>query len=130
VARNTHDDDEQRSDVVEHDSLSKAIGKRGQNAKLAAKLTGWKIDVTEQEDEAELQRLETISLQYLNDFLNQIEGLSEFSREALARSNDFSTVERLAEAEPSQLLAFTGEDVELAEEIIEGAKEYLERSEE
>jgi N utilization substance protein A len=112
--------------VVEHDSLAKAIGKRGQNAKLAAKLTGWKIDVSEQEDEAELQRLETISQQYLMDFLSQMEGLSQFSQEALARSENFDTVEKLAEAESAQLLSFTAGDEELADDIVAGAKEYLE----
>ncbi len=112
--------------VVEHDSLAKAIGKRGQNAKLAAKLTGWKIDVTEQEDEAEMARLETISLQYLNDFLNQIDGLTAFAAEALTRTEDFNSVEKLAEADAQQLLSFTGDDQELAEDIVDGAKEYLE----
>lgn len=112
--------------IVEHESLSKAIGKRGQNAKLAAKLTGWKIDVAEQEDQAELARLESISQQYLLDFLSQIEGMGEFSKEALARSEELNTVEKLAEAKPEQLLVFTSDDSDLAEEIIEGAKEYLE----
>src|SRR5690606_31462614 len=84
------------------------------------------IDVAEQEDEAELQRLETIAQQYLMDFLSQIDGLSQFSKEALARSENFDTVEKLAEAEPSQLLSFTADDEELAEDIVAGAKEYLE----
>lgn len=112
--------------MVEHESLSKAIGKRGQNAKLAAKLTGWKIDVTEQEDEAELARLESISQQYLMDFLNQIDGLGQFMKDAIVRSESFNTVEKLAEVEPEQLLTYTNDDMEIAEEIIEGAKEYLE----
>lgn len=116
--------------VVERDSLSKAIGKRGQNAKLAAKLTGWKIDVAEQEDAEELARLEEISRQYLMDFLGQIEGLSDFYKQAIAATPSVNTVEKLAEASPEQLANFTNEDVELAEEIIEGAKEYLQGLEE
>lgn len=111
--------------VVEHDSFAKAIGKRGQNAKLAAKLTGWKIDVVEQEDAEELARLDAISLQYLNDFLAQIDGLGAFAREALTRTETYNSVEKLAEAEPSQLLSFTDDDIEVAEEIVEGAKEYM-----
>ncbi|MDK2970301.1 MAG: transcription termination/antitermination protein NusA [Candidatus Sumerlaeota bacterium] len=111
--------------VVEHESLAKAIGKRGQNAKLAAKLTGWKIDVTEQEDEEELARLVSISQQYLMDFLSQIEGLSEFMRDAMAKTNELNSVEKLAEASPEQLLTYTQDDQELAEDIIEGAKEYM-----
>ncbi|MBI5155163.1 transcription termination/antitermination protein NusA [Candidatus Poribacteria bacterium] len=116
--------------TVERDSLAKAIGKRGQNVKLADKLTGWKIDVVEQEDEEELARLESISEQYLMDFLSQIEGLPSIAREALARTSGLNTVEKLAECEPSQLLSFTSDDMELAEEIVEGAKEYLENLQE
>ncbi len=116
--------------IVTRESLAKAIGKRGQNAKLAAKLTGWKIDVSEQEDAAELARIESISLQYLNDFLNQIDGLSAFAKEALTRTQDYNTVEKLAECEPEQLLSFTGDDQELAEDIVDGAKEYLEKLQE
>ncbi len=118
---------EKRATVtVDRESLAKAIGKRGQNAKLAAKLTGWKIDVIEQEDQAELARLETISAQYLMDFLAQIQGLSMLAREAMARTEGLNTVEKLAEVEPTALLAFTGDELEVAEEIVEGAKEYLE----
>src|SRR5690606_1593444 len=72
--------------VVERDSLSKAIGKRGQNAKLAAKLTGWKIDIAEQEEAETLARLEQLNLRYLEDFLSQVEGVPEIVRAAIAKS--------------------------------------------
>jgi len=111
--------------VVEHESLSKAIGKRGQNAKLAAKLTGWKIDVLEQEGEEELARMESVNRQYLMDFLEQIDGLTGFSKEALQRSKDYNTIEKLTVANADSLAPFTNEDEELAEEVIAGAKEYL-----
>ena len=45
------DEDNQSTDVVVPDyQLSLAIGKRGQNARLAAKLTGWKIDIKSETD--------------------------------------------------------------------------------
>jgi N utilization substance protein A len=112
--------------VVERESLSKAIGKRGQNAKLAAKLTGWKIDIAEQEEAETLARIDAINQRYLQDFLAQIEGLPEISKAALARSPEFNSVEKLAQMEPRDLLNFTNDNVELAESIIEGAAEYLE----
>lgn len=111
--------------VVERDSLSKAIGKRGQNAKLAAKLTGWKIDIAEQEEAETLARIELIGLQYLQDFLAQIEGLPEIVRAAIAKSMDFNSVEKLAESDPKDLFNFTNDNVELAEKIVDGAQEYL-----
>jgi N utilization substance protein A len=112
--------------VVERESLSKAIGKRGQNAKLAAKLTGWKIDISEQEEAETLARLDAINQRYLEDFLSQIQGIPEIVRAALARSKDYNSVEKLAQMEPRDLLNFTNDSIELAERIIEGASEYLE----
>jgi len=111
--------------IVERDSLSVAIGKRGQNAKLASKLTGWKIDVIAQEPAELRQMLEEIGRRYLEDFLSQIEGLTGLARDALLRSDNFNSVEKLANTEPKALLNFTGDDLELAEEIVNGAREYL-----
>ncbi len=111
--------------IVERDSLSKAIGKRGQNAKLAAKLTGWKIDIGEQEEAETLARLEAVNIKYLEDFLSQIEGLSDFSRAAMSKNSEYNSVEKLAEMSPHNLLIFTGNDEELAEEIVDGAADYL-----
>ncbi len=111
--------------VVERDSLSKAIGKRGQNAKLAAKLTGWKIDITEQQEAETMERLQQINLQYLNDFLSQIEDLPGIARDAIGKSPEFNSVEKLAEVDPQDLLGFTYDNQDLAEEIVDGAREYL-----
>lgn len=112
--------------VVERDSLSKAIGKRGQNAKLAAKLTGWKIDISEQEEAETIARMEQINLQYLEDFLKQVEGIGDFIRAAIAKTPEFNSVEKLADAEPRDLLNFTNDKIEVAEKIVSGAQEYLE----
>lgn len=121
---------EKRAEViVERESLSKAIGKRGQNAKLAARLTGWKIDISEQEEAETMARIEQINLRYLEDFLAQIEGLSEFMREVIAKGK-FNSVERIADAEPEDLAVYTQDNTELAEEIITSAQEYLEGLEE
>lgn len=118
---------ERRAEVmVERDSLSKAIGKRGQNAKLAARLTGWKIDITEQEEAETLQRLQEVNLQYLNDFLSQIEDLPSIAREAIGKSEDYNSVEKVADTDPRDLLGFTNDNYELAEEIVDGAREYIE----
>ncbi len=118
---------EKRAEViVERDSLSKAIGKRGQNAKLAAKLTGWKIDIGEQEEAETIARLDALNLKYLDDFLAQVEGLPEIARAAIAKSSDYNSVEKLADCEPKDLFNFTGDNLVVAEEIVTGAREYLE----
>ncbi len=112
--------------IVERDSLSVAIGKRGQNAKLAARLTGWKIDIIAQEPAELRQMLEEIGRRYLEDFLQQIEGLTGLARDALLRSENFNSLEKLANSEPKTLLAFTGDNLEMAKEIVTGAAEYME----
>lgn len=111
--------------IVDGESLSKAIGKRGQNAKLAGKLTGWKIDVREQQTEEEIARDEEQTRNMLADFLDQIEGLSGFSKDAMSKSKELNSVERLAMTSPSQLLPFTNDDQAMAEQIVRGASEYL-----
>src|SRR5690606_30361225 len=72
---------DQTADVlVARGNLSLAIGKRGQNARLAAKLTGWKIDIRSEEEASdravELASAE-IQRRYLEDFLTQIEDLTD-----------------------------------------------------
>lgn len=122
---------EKRAEVtVRPGSLSRAIGKRGQNAKLAAKLTGWKIDIKEQEEAETLARIKELNRRYMEDFLSQITGLGEFSREALVRSPEFDSVEKLSKIDAERLLNYTDNDRELAEQIIEGAADFLEGLEE
>ncbi len=54
-------DDQQAIVTVPNDQLSLAIGKRGQNVRLAAKLTGWRIDVKSPEEEAVVEAVEPVS---------------------------------------------------------------------
>lgn len=115
--------------IVSQNSLSLAIGKRGQNAKLAAKLTGWKIDILSEERRDLLERMEELNRRYLEDFLSQVEGLSQLAREALIKS-PYNTVEKISKTAPSLLLNFTNGDLQIAETLVSGAKEYLEALEE
>jgi N utilization substance protein A len=115
--------------VVSQNSLSLAIGKRGQNAKLAAKLTGWKIDILSEERRDLLERMEELNRRYLEDFLSQVEGLSQLAREALMKS-PYNTVEKISKTAPSLLLNFTNGDHQIAETLVSGASEYLDALEE
>jgi N utilization substance protein A len=112
--------------IVAKDGLSVAIGKKGQNAKLAAKLSGWKIDIKSEVSEEEALVAKEIQRRYLDDFLGQIDGLTEPMREAI-RTSALDSVEKIAEAQPQQLSDTIGPDsLVLAERLIEGAKEYTE----
>jgi len=110
--------------IVPKDSMSLAIGKRGQNARLAAKLTGWRLDLKSAEEEAEEEAAEAARLHYLGDFLDQVE-MPEATREAI-RASAFNSVETLAEAEPADILELAGGSEELAEQIVENAQGYVE----
>ena len=117
-------DKEKRAEViVARGSLAIAIGRKGQNSKLAARLTGWRLDIRSEEEDG--LSFEEIQVRYLEDFLLQITGLSNLAREALLRSN-VNTVNKIARSNPSDLLAFTNDEIELAEHLVHGAREYME----
>src|SRR6187455_936861 len=127
VQRVTIVDNEQRvmEVVVEDRQLSLAIGKKGQNVRLAAKLTGWKIDIKSDEDkkkEVEVQ-LEGI------DFGSGAEAAQELTlpdihEEVLAalRAGGFDTVEKVIEANPESLLALPGFDQDTLDAVVAAAK--------
>lgn len=110
--------------IVTQNSLSLAIGKRGQNAKLAAKLTGWKIDILSEEKQELMERMEEMNRRYLQDFLTQVEDMSQLARDALIKS-PYNSVEKISKTSPALLLNFTNGDLELAQSLVEGAGEYL-----
>ncbi len=118
-------DDESKTGqvVVAQGNLAIAIGRKGQNTKLAAKLTGYRLSVRS-ENEEELA-YEEIQRRYLQDFLSQIGGLPELGIEALLRSN-YNSVEKIAAVDAARLLPFTGDDPALAERLVLGSQEYLE----
>ncbi len=98
--------DEQTKTVtvsVEPDQLSLAIGKKGQNARLTAKLTGWKIDI--QEDRTALTFEQRVAEAISN--LAKIEGIGPERAGKLVHSG-FLTVEGILEAEESDLAGIEG----------------------
>jgi len=115
--------------TVSGDTLSVAIGKRGQNAKLAARLTGWQIDIKPEERASEEAVRAEIQQQYLDDLLEQLESVPEKMKDSI-RESSFNSVERLAHGKPDELKDITEGTDEVVEHIISSAKEYLEGLEE
>ncbi|MCX8038446.1 MAG: transcription termination factor NusA [Candidatus Sumerlaeia bacterium] len=110
--------------LVARGNLSLAIGKRGQNARLAAKLTGWKINIKgEEETELEAAAAE-IRQRYLTDFLQQITDLTDFQRDIILKSS-YNSVEKLATADAASLMNLLQSSEELASQLISDAQEYL-----
>jgi transcription termination/antitermination protein NusA len=103
--------------IVDDSQLSLAIGKKGQNVRLAAKLLGWKVDIkSEEEKRQEVQNaIELLSTGAPVSALID-HGLSEATVDALVKG-DIGTVEKLGSMTPEQLEALEGIDAEAVNQI-------------
>jgi N utilization substance protein A len=111
--------------VVDDSQLSLAIGKKGQNVRLAAKLLGWKIDIKSEEEkrqEVEAQMAELTSATATP--LESVEGLGEGLLERLKEAG-ISTVEALADMTPEQLEAIEGIGPKTVEKISVAVNNYF-----
>jgi N utilization substance protein A len=126
VSKVVLDEDNQRIEVVVPDQqLSLAIGRRGQNVRLASQLTGWDIDIlTEQEEserrQAEFESRTKVFVEALN--LDEVVG-------QLLASEGFSSVEELAQVDQKDLAQIEGFDEDTARELQERAQQYLQQQE-
>jgi len=107
--------------IVEADQLSLAIGKKGQNARLTAKLTGWKIDV--QKDENDITFEERIAR--ATEQLAAIEGIGAEHAAALV-GGGFLTLEGILAAESQDLVDIEGFDAEIAGQVRAAAETAFE----
>jgi N utilization substance protein A len=105
------------------DQLSLAIGKKGQNARLTAKLTGWKVDI--QREEVELNFEEKVALAI--ETLASIPGIEEEQAIALVQSG-FLTLEGIMAAESDDLAEAEGIDALTAKKIKVSAETYYEKT--
>jgi len=109
--------------VVPDEQLHIAIGRRGQNVRLAAQLTGWEIDLVSESEEAERR---TRTFQEATRLFKQELDVDEMIAQLLA-AEGFLTVEDVAYAEVDELAAIQGFDEEVARALKERALEWLER---
>src|SRR3954466_15398454 len=109
--------------VVPDDQLSLAIGRRGQNVRLASQLTGWDIDILTEAEESERRQKEFAERTEL--FMTALD-VDEVVGQLLA-SEGFRNVEELAYVEPGELASIEGFDEDTAAEIQARAQEYLAR---
>ncbi|MCP4560891.1 MAG: transcription termination/antitermination protein NusA [Bosea sp.] len=107
--------------VVPDEQLSLAIGRRGQNVRLASQLTGWDIDILTEQEESERRQKEFVQRTEL--FMNAL-NVDETVGQLLA-SEGFRSVEEVAYVEPSELSSIEGFDEDTAGEIQNRAQEYL-----
>ena len=126
VAKVVLDEDAERIEVVvPDDQLSLAIGRRGQNVRLASQLTGWDIDILTEAEESERRQKEFNERS--NTFMEALD-VDDVIAQLLA-SEGFTSVEEVAYVEAHEVAAIEGFDETTAEEIQTRAVEYLERRE-
>jgi len=110
--------------IVDSSQLSLAIGKKGQNVRLAAKLTGWKIDIkSEEEKKAEVERRMDM-MSKSEGMLRAIPGIGEKTAERLAEAG-FDSLEKIAKASVEELSKLPSIGREKAEKIIKEARKLL-----
>ena len=126
VAKVVLDEEAERIEVVvPDDQLSLAIGRRGQNVRLASQLTGWDIDIMTEEDESQRRQSEfEASASAFMEALNVDEMVAQ-----LLASEGFTTVEEVAYVEMLEIASIEGFDDDTAEELQARAREFLEKQE-
>src|SRR6202158_6110269 len=124
VTKVVMDEEDERVEVVVPDEqLSLAIGRRGQNVRLASQLTGWQIDImTESQDSERRQREFAERTALFQEALDVDEVIAQ-----LLVTEGFATVEDVAYVEPSEIAAIEGFDEDTAEEIQARARDYLDK---
>ncbi|MGE0714022.1 MAG: transcription termination factor NusA [Alphaproteobacteria bacterium] len=124
VAKVVLDEEQKRIEVVVPDEqLSLAIGRRGQNVRLASQLTGWDIDILTEAEESERRQEEVRSRsQMYIDALDVDEVIAH-----LLVTEGFTSVEEVAFVPTEDLAGIEGFDEDIASELQTRARNYLEK---
>ncbi|MGA7324305.1 MAG: transcription termination factor NusA [Rhodomicrobium sp.] len=126
VAKVVLDEESERIEVVVPDEqLSLAIGRKGQNVRLASQLTGWDIDIMTEAEESERRQKEFA--ERTNMFVAALD-VDEMIAQLLA-SEGFTSVEEIAFVDLQEVANIEGFDEGTAQEIQDRAREFLERQE-
>lgn len=124
VSKVVMDEEDERVEVVVPDEqLSLAIGRRGQNVRLASQLTGWQIDIMTETQESERRQKQFAEATALfQEALDVDEVIAQ-----LLVTEGFTAVEDVAYVEPHEIAAIEGFDDETADELQTRAREFLEK---
>ncbi|BAT59841.1 hypothetical protein GJW-30_1_02376 [Variibacter gotjawalensis] len=122
VAKVVLDEERERIEVVVPDQqLSLAIGRRGQNVRLASQLTGWDIDILTEQEESERRNAEfELRTKLFMDSLDVDETVAQ-----LLAAEGFTSVEELAMVDQREIAGIEGFDEELAGALQGRANEFL-----
>lgn len=120
------DEDRKRLEaVVPDEQLSQAIGRRGQNVRLASQLTGWEIDILTEADESERRQKQTLKTS--EDFMNALD-VDEVIAHLLV-ADGFTSIDEIAAATPEELSEIEGFDIDIGAELQNRAETHIKKIE-
>ncbi|MGH9400795.1 MAG: helix-hairpin-helix domain-containing protein, partial [Terriglobia bacterium] len=123
------DSEEKNLEVIVDDSqLSLAIGKKGQNVRLAAKLLGWHIDIKSEEEKRQEIETQMAAMARRGAAVRELAGLGEKTLQKL-KDHGIETVEQLAQMTPDELTQIPGIGEKTVEKIRQVVIEYFEQGE-
>jgi len=112
--------------IVEDTQLSLAIGKKGQNVRLAAKLLGWHIDIKSEEEKRQEIESQMAAMALRGAGIADLRGLGMKTLEKL-RDHGLETVEQLAQMTPADLMQIQGIGEKTVERIRQVVTDYFEQ---
>ncbi len=102
--------------IVEDTQLSLAIGKKGQNVRLASKLIGWNVDIKSEEEKRQEIEAQMAALTAPGTPLSELQGIGPKTYEKI-EAHGISSIEKLADMTPEQLMAIPGIGEKMVEKI-------------
>jgi N utilization substance protein A len=111
--------------IVEDTQLSLAIGKKGQNVRLASKLIGWNIDIKSEEEKRQEIEAQMTALTAPGTSLTELKGVGPKTIEKI-EAHGISSVEKLADMTPEQLMEIPGIGEKMVEKIQQSVRAYFE----
>jgi N utilization substance protein A len=115
--------------IVDDTQLSLAIGKKGQNVRLAAKLLDWHIDIKSEEEKRQEIESQMAAMALRGASISELHGLGEKTLQRL-REKGIETVEQLAQMTPDDLMQIPGIGEKTVEKIRRVVTDYFERDRE
>ena len=114
--------------IVEDTQLSLAIGKKGQNVRLASKLIGWNVDIKSEEEKRQEIEAQMAALTAPGTALSELEGVGPKTIEKI-EAHGITSIEKLADMTPEQLMAIPGIGEKMVEKIQLSVAAYFQRLE-
>ena len=111
--------------IVEDTQLSLAIGKKGQNVRLASKLIGWNVDIKSEEEKRREIEAQMAALTAPGTPLTELAGVGPKTIEKLEAAG-ITSIEKLADMTPEQLVEIPGIGEKMVEKIHQSVAAYFE----